>query len=126
MTQRTPFLALIAIGSMIAMLGILAIPSPASAFDLTPEIGTVKPIAPDMTLTLGAAASWRLGTVPADIWLFGGRDVYADLLTLSDEPDRPFMGGSLTVWESTRLGGAVGKGAGREWTMYLIHPVGTF
>ena len=144
MTSRTPYLALVAAGAMIALLGILAIPAPANAgewgdeiagffgdlasdVNLTTECGIIKPIAPDMTLSLGCAGSLKLWTMPERWPVLGSRELFADLLIVTGNGDsNPFLGGSVTLYERTRLGAAVWTEAGTRWSLYLAQPLLSF
>ena len=138
MRERTAVLMLVAIGAMIVMLGILAIPAHAgewgdefagfvSGLNLTTEACIVKPIAPDTTLAMGCSGSLKLWTLP-DTWpVLGGRELFADLLIISDNgKSNPFLGCSVTLFERSRIGGAVWADPGTRWTIYLVQPLLTF
>lgn len=106
----------------------LLIALPAGAIDWPDlELSLVKPLAPDLTLAMGASASIKLFDIPDDFFLFPGRNVYADFLYIDDNGDKnPFLGGSIEAWKTTRLGAAIWREEGTRWTFYAIQPVLTF
>jgi hypothetical protein len=107
---------------------IMLVLAPALASDWPElELGAVKPLAPDLTLAMGASASLKLFDIPDDFFLFPGRSVFADFLYVDDNGDKnPFLGGSIEAWKKTRLGGAIWHEDGTRWTFYAIQPVLAF
>jgi len=95
--------------------------------NLTTECGIIKPIAPDMTLAMGCSGSLKLWTMPDGWPVLGGRELFADLLVITDNGDsNPFLGASLTLVEKTRLGAAVWKEDNTRWSIYLVQPLLSF
>jgi len=98
-----------------------------TGLNLTTECGIIKPIAPDMTLAMGCSGSVKLWTMPDGWPIFGGRELFADLLVITDNGDsNPFLGASLTLYEETRVGGAVWKEDNTRWSIYLVQPLLSF
>ena len=128
MKQRTPYLAIMALGSMIVMLGILSCPASAGELDtLTLELGAIKPIAPDLTLDLGLSASVALFEIPEDFALLPGRPVYMDFLFVtSNGSSNPFLGASVGIYDDLRLGAAVWREDSARWTIYMVQPIVSF
>lgn len=112
----------------VAVLLIVLVSVPASAIDWPDlELSLVKPLAPDLNLTMGASASLKLFDIPVDFFVFSGRSVYADFLYIDDNGDKnPFVGASVEAWKSTRLGAAVWRETGTRWTIYALQPILSF
>jgi len=99
----------------------------ATDLNLTTECGIIKPIAPNMTLAMGCSGSLKLWTMPEKWPVLGGRELFADLLVITDNGDsNPFLGASLTLVEKTRLGAAVWKEDNTRWSIYLVQPLLSF
>jgi len=91
-------------------------------------LGIIKPLAPDLTLDIGLTASYRVFTAPDDWLLFGGRDIYADLLAIGGISGKPLvgLGASIQAFAVTRLGGVIWpEGGGAKWSVYLVLPGAT-
>ena len=123
--KDTLFAVLLAL--LVAGLALTLCSTPANAADLVGEIGCVKPFAPDLTLDMGLTASTHLFTVGGNVPVLGGRSIYADLLVItSNGKANPLLGGSITLYETTRVGAAVWRESNTRWSLYLVQPFCTF
>ena len=129
MNDRTAYLSIIALGSMIAMLGLLSCPQADAAdlFGLDVQVGAVKPLMPDLTLDIGLSASVKLFDIPDEFAILAGQPIYVDFLFVTKNGrSNPFAGASVGLYEDLRIGGAVWAEQSTRWTLYLVHPVATF
>lgn len=99
---------------------------PASAIDL--EAGVVKPIAPDLTTTIGLNLGVGLGTFPVNVPvasdLIGGHKMFADFLWINSHPA---LGWSFATdvedKDHIRIGFSVWRADAFEWSVYLRNGV---
>lgn len=85
----------------------------------------VKPLAPDLSLEFGGGISVELGLLPPDWPVIAERRVFVDALLVGGQVA---LGMSLSLRgarqdDGLRLGGAIYRSEGFEWSLYLARAV---
>jgi len=99
-----------------------------SAFAIDLEAGVVKPIAPEMSTSIGLNLGVGLGewkwNVPVVCDLIGGHKMFADFLYVNKHPALGFSFATTADDENKlRLGFSLWKSDGFEWSVYVRNGV---
>ena len=118
MTTRTPYLALVAMGALIPMLGVLAIPAVAGGLVL--EGGAGMTLWPERGAQVVGVIGVNLLTAPADWPIVGGKSLFADFGIVNGTA---FLGPAISFDDKWRGGWAAWTGHELKKDIYIRYAV---